>query len=316
MLKRMKPRNGFALIVVVLVGLGAGLGVGIGIGAGIWKGKSTPVDVFEPQWFFVQQSNKARVVKNSQDSDSITVMLDGLSEKATAITAQPVFIGLTLPHDYLAALLTSDPGKNALLNCDRGDDKIALPFSIDSGSSVGDEAGYTGRLISFNNATWRHVDEGKMLNASSTLKAFGEGLEVEFESCNLFIDDFDFLKDQIKWAAGKYIDTMKTASDLNPMTAFLPSKIKDDAAQYLKEKAAERIDKVVGGTKESFEMDQRGIKNPCAFFGNVLAGDLGNPVLHTQGTKDVIQSQGLCTSAEEAAQFDRGAEGIDFLTGR
>ena len=188
--------------IVVLIFIGAGLGIGIGIGAGIWK-DSSGTDGPELEWFFSQQADKARLSKASPDSNVVFVTLDGLSEKATAITSMPNIVSGTMSHSSLVSALASDPGKNAILVCDKGENKMALPFSIEYGYATDDEVSYLGNIVPFNNGTWSRVDEGKILNESSVLSSFAAGETLEFNSsCYLFIDGWfgdavDSVKDSI-----------------------------------------------------------------------------------------------------------------------
>ena len=178
-----------ASAVIALVCIGAGLGIGIGIGAGIWKDSSSSDDVPAEEWFFSQQADKVRLAKASPDSDVLFVNLDGLTDTVTAMTSQPNIVIATISQKDLVSALNSDPGKNAILVCDKGENKIAVPLSVDFGYATGDQVSYLARQVPFNNATWDRVDEGRVLNTSSLLSSFQDGEMVEFDSsCYMFID--------------------------------------------------------------------------------------------------------------------------------
>ena len=186
------PVTRFSVLTSAVVGvilIGAGFGIGIGIGAGIWKDSSTTDSEPAPEWFFAQQADSVRVVKRSPDSDEFVVSMDGVGGLASAMTAQPSLRAGYVGQDELVAALNDDPGKNAMLICDQGDSKIALPLSVESGVVTGDNVSYMARLVPFNKGTWDRVDEGRMLNASSVLSSFEAGEVVEFDSsCYMFID--------------------------------------------------------------------------------------------------------------------------------
>ena len=178
-----------ASAVVALVCIGAGLGIGIGIGAGIWKDSSSSEDVPAAEWFFSQQADKVRLAKASPDSDVLFVNLDGLTDTVTAMTSQPNIVIATISQKDLVSALNSDPGKNAILVCDKGENKIAVPLSLGFGHATGDQVSYLAQQVPFNNATWGRVDEGRVLNASSLISSFQDGEILEFDSsCYMFID--------------------------------------------------------------------------------------------------------------------------------
>ncbi len=193
-----KSRSFSALtgLLVALIFIGAGVGIGIGVGAGIWKDSGT--DGSELDWFFSQQADGVRVSKATPDSDVVFVTLDGLSPSVTAISSLPYTVAREVSHDVLAEALSSDPGKNAMLVCDNGEEKLAMPFDIKYGYATDDEVNYIGQLVPFNNGTWSRVDEGKVLSQSSVLSSFAAGETVEFNSsCYLFIDGLgDFLEER------------------------------------------------------------------------------------------------------------------------
>ena len=98
-MKSSQTRGTIAAGVIAVVGLGIGVGIGIGIGAGIWSEAGTKPP--QPEWFFAQQSSKARISKASAPSETMFVTLDGLSEEATVGTdlyarAAPTLVSLAL----------------------------------------------------------------------------------------------------------------------------------------------------------------------------------------------------------------------------
>ncbi len=294
---------------VVVVGLCVGLGIGIGIGAGIWSGGSgATMGVPQPDWFFSQQSSQARVVKASADSKTIFITMDGMSERATAVTSQPFFLAETLSHNDLSSMLSMDPGKNALLICQDtlSEDKVGIPFSIDYGmrSTDRDELSYVGRLMPFNNLTWGRVDAGKEFNPASILSEsqFRDGEVVPMESCTLFIDS---LGDQAKLLANQAIDYTRGAADANLFTGLLPSDWKDKAAEYLREKA----DSAIQGTVDTFDRDK-----PCAMLGNLGEGIVSDTFLSRNQKNELYQSQGVCQTEQEQRDLESGRQGIDPLS--
>lgn len=304
-----------AVSTVVVVGLCVGLGIGIGIGAGIWSGRSgATLDVPQPDWFFSQQSSQARVVKASADSKTIFITMDGMSERATAVTSQPFFLADTLSHNDLSSMLSMDPGKNALLICQDtlSEDKVGIPFSIDYGmrSTDRDELSYVGRLMPFNNLTWGRVDAGKEFNPASILSEsqFRDGEVVPMESCTLFIDSLDDLVDQVKGLKDTFIDFNRVVADVNPWTALLPDTWKDQAAGYLKDKSNEKIDAAVQGTKDTFNPDK-----PCAMLGNLGEGVLTEAFLSKDQRDSYYKSQGVCQTEQEQKDLNSGRQGIDPL---
>jgi hypothetical protein len=301
--------------VVIVVGLCVGLGIGIGIGAGIWSGRAgTASEVPNPDWFFSQQSSQARVVKASADSQTIFITMDGMSEKATAVTSQPFFFANTLSHRDLASLLSSDPGKNALLICQDtlSGDKVGIPFSIDYGmrSTDRDELSYVGRLMPFDNLTWGRVDAGKEFDSASILSEsqFKDGEVVPMEACTLFIDSVEDLVNNVKGVKDAAVDFGRFVADINPFTALLPDSWKDDAASYLKEKGDAKIDATVQGTKDTFVE-----RKPCAMLGNLGEGVLTNAFMSEKQREDHLKASGVCQTDQEKADRLSGKQGIDPL---
>ena len=186
------PRR-YSLVTSIVVGLsmvGVGLGVGIGIGAGIWKDSSGTTASPEGEWFFAQQADGARMIRATNDSDIVSVTLEGVQDLAVAsnVGAPTHYIGM-LPTADVVSTLNDDPGKNAMLVCNEGENKLATPITLNSGEADGDAVTYSARLVPFNNGTWSRMDEGRALNASSTLSSFAAGDLVQFNSsCSLFID--------------------------------------------------------------------------------------------------------------------------------
>ena len=206
-----------------------------------------------------------------------------------AVTAKPIFEAYTMSHSLLAKLLSDDPGKNAILVCGVGtawtstdnrcarpdsltrttrfvlspgeENKVGVPLSLDYGttSTDEDEMSWVGRLIPFSNETWGRADDDQVLDASQIMTQFAEGEVVNLESCNLFIDSVDDLVNTIKWAADKVIDTSRLAAEVNIFTMILPSQMKDDAADWLKEKKDTLIDKAVDG---ALTLNRRALVRP------------------------------------------------------
>ena len=194
-----------------------------------------------------------------------------------------------MSHSLLAKLLSDDPGKNAILVCGVGtawtstdnrcarpdsltrttrfvlspgeENKVGVPLSLDYGttSTDEDEMSLVGRLIPFSNETWGRADDDQVLDASQIMTQFAEGEVVNLESCNLFIDSVDDLVNTIKWAADKVIDTSRLAAEVNIFTTILPSQMKDDAADWLKEKKDTLIDKAVDG---ALTLNRRALVRP------------------------------------------------------
>ena len=188
------PRR-YSLVTSIVVGLsmvGVGLGVGIGIGAGIWKDSSGTTASPGGDWFFAQQADGARIIRATNDSDIVSVTLEGVQDQAVAsnVGAPTHSMGM-LPTAGLVSTLNADPGKNAMLVCNEGENKLATPITLNYGEADGDAVTYFARLVPFNNGTWSRMDEGRALNASSTLSSFAAGDLVQFNSsCFLFIDGF------------------------------------------------------------------------------------------------------------------------------
>jgi hypothetical protein len=186
------PRR-YSLVTSIVVGLimvGVGLGVGIGIGAGIWKDSSGTTASPGGDWFFAQQADGARIIRATNDSDIVSVTLEGVQDQAVAsnVGSPTHYIG-TVPTAGLVSTLNADPGKNAMLVCNEGENKLATPITLNYGEADGDAVTYFARLVPFNNGTWSRLDEGRALNASSTLSSFAAGDLVQFNSsCFLFID--------------------------------------------------------------------------------------------------------------------------------
>ena len=186
------PRR-YSLVTSIVVGLimvGVGFGVGIGIGAGIWKDSSGTTASPEGEWFFAQQADGARMIRATNDSDIVSVTLEGVQDLAVMsnVGAPTHFMGM-LPTADVVSTLNDDPGKNAMLVCNEGENKLATPITLNSGEADGDAVTYSARLVPFNNGTWSRMDEGRALNASSTLSSFAAGDLVQFNSsCFLFID--------------------------------------------------------------------------------------------------------------------------------
>ena len=186
------PRR-YSLVTSIVVGLsmvGVGLGVGIGIGAGIWKDSSGTTASPEGEWFFAQQADGARMIRATNDSDIVSVTLEGVQDLAVMsnVGAPTHYMGV-LPTADVVSTLNDDPGKNAMLVCNEGENKLATPITLNYGEADGDAVTYSARLVPFNNGTWSRMDEGRALNASSTLSSFAAGDLVQFNSsCFLFID--------------------------------------------------------------------------------------------------------------------------------
>jgi len=188
------PRR-YSLVTSIVVGLimvGVGLGVGIGIGAGIWKDSSGSAALPGGDWFFAQQADGARIIRATNDSDAISVTLEGVQDLAVMsnVGSPTHYMGM-LPTADLLSILNGDPGKNAMLVCNEGENKLATPITLNYGEADGDAVSYFARLVPFNNGTWSRLDEGRASNASSTLSSFTAGDLVQFNSsCFLFIDGF------------------------------------------------------------------------------------------------------------------------------
>jgi len=188
------PRR-YSLVTSIVVGLsmvGVGLGVGIGIGAGIWKDSSGTTAPPEGEWFFAQQADGARMIRATNDSDIVSVTLEGVQDLAVMsnVGAPTHYMGM-LPTADVVSTLNDDPGKNAMLVCNEGENKLATPITLNYGEADGDAVTYFARLVPFNNGTWSRMDEGRALNASSTLSSFTAGDLVQFNSsCFLFIDSY------------------------------------------------------------------------------------------------------------------------------
>jgi hypothetical protein len=184
-------------IVVGLIMVGVGFGVGIGIGAGIWKDSSGTAAPPGGDWFFAQQADGARIIRATNDSDIVSVTLEGVQDLAVmSNVGSPTHYTGTVSTAGLVSILNGDPGKNAMLVCNEGENKLATPITLNYGEADGDAVTYFARLVPFNNGTWSRMDEGRALNASSTLSSFAAGDLVQFNSsCSLFIDGIgDFLK--------------------------------------------------------------------------------------------------------------------------
>jgi hypothetical protein len=224
---------------------------------------------------------------------------------------------------YLVSILNDDPGKNAMLVCDEGKDHIAIPVSLERGYTTQDEVNYITRMVPFNDQTWQNVDQGKLANVTSTLNEFDQGGVVEFQSCNLFIDDWQFFKDNVKLVGDAAINVVDTMAEINPLTHFIPGK--DEMAESLKSKFSDFVDKTVDGTREAYAMDETGLKNVCAFVGDTAGGNLMTPfpgahspnqdgdISPSSYTLEMLNAQGLCTTEEEKASYRRGADGIDLI---
>jgi hypothetical protein len=193
------PRR-YSLVTSIVVGLimvGVGFGVGIGIGAGIWKDSSGTAAPPGGDWFFAQQADGARIIRATNDSDIVSVTLEGVQDLAVmSNVGSPTHYTGTVSTAGLVSILNGDPGKNAMLVCNEGENKLATPITLNYGEADGDAVTYFARLVPFNNGTWSRMDEGRALNASSTLSSFAAGDLVQFNSsCSLFIDGIgDFLK--------------------------------------------------------------------------------------------------------------------------
>jgi len=193
------PRR-YSLVTSIVVGLimvGVGFGVGIGIGAGIWKDSSGTAAPPGGDWFFAQQADGARIIRATNDSDIVSVTLEGVQDQAVMnnVGSPTHYVG-TVSTAGLVSILNGDPGKNAMLVCNEGENKLATPITLNYGEADGDAVTYFARLVPFNNGTWSRMDEGRALNASSTLSSFAAGDLVQFNSsCVLFIDGIgDFLE--------------------------------------------------------------------------------------------------------------------------
>jgi hypothetical protein len=153
------------------------------------------------EWFFAQQADGARIIRATNDSDIVSVTLEGVQDLAVAsnVGSPTHYIG-TVPTADVLSTLNDDPGKNAMLVCNEGENKLATPIALNYGEADGDAVTYFARLVPFNNGTWSRLDEGRALNASSTLSSFTAGDLVQFNSsCFLFIDGIlDFLDSNFK----------------------------------------------------------------------------------------------------------------------